>query len=183
MHRQQEAETDPFEAPLQLEMTSRSGKTLVATIGRLSFSHNAVEGFVRWSEGSDIPAGIVRAQGRGTAWGQRLALVSAAACSAEGQQSSLGAWAEATLLLPDLLGEKGEKIRVSIDLQSWTVKLQVDMQPELSKWQEIPPTLRELRIGPLLAEMTSRIFLGHSWLVLQQTSTHSGPSPLAGGAT
>ena len=84
------------------------------------------------------------------------------------------------LLLPDLLGEKGEKIRVSIDRQTWNAKLDVDMQPELSKQQLIPPSLRDLGVGQLLAEMTSRIFLGHSWLVLQHASTRDGGNSSAG---
>ena len=180
MHRQKSTEIDPFEAPLQLEVTRRGGKTLAASISQLSFSHNAVEGFVRWTGESDSPPVTVRAKGRGTAWGQRLALVSAVACSTKAHETGQDEWAEASLLLPDLLGEKGEKIRVSIHRQSWTAKLQVDLQSELSKEQLIPPSLRDLDVGPLLAEMTSRIFLGHSWLVLQLAPTHDGGDASAG---
>ena len=160
----------PIDHPhLSFTALGRNGLTLTVAIKPLHVANHCVSATVAW-EGTDHPPKIILIEGDETAWGQRLALVVAAtapefAPHAPGFRT--GEWESAALTLPDLLGEPGDVVTVTVSSRDWISRLSVTCQPELSEEREIPPELRNLDVATTAVEMFARIFLGRSWLTLE----------------
>jgi hypothetical protein len=116
------------------------------------------------------PPRIILVTGHETAWGQRLALVVAATgpeFAPHAPRFPAGKWESAALTLPDLLGELGDVVTVTVCSRDWKSRLSVTWQPELGGESEIPPELRNLDVATTAVEMFARSFLGRSWLTLE----------------
>jgi hypothetical protein len=86
------------------------------------------------------------------------------ACANRFQFLQAGEWSTAKLTLQDWLGTPEETIQLRISQPDWSASLEVTCQPELQSTQQIPLELRLFDVGTILLEMTSRMFLGHTWL-------------------
>lgn len=151
---------------ISLSIECRGGTQNTATISPVFLSPKCVRGTVNWDE-SDPSFSILSAESDGeTAWGQRLLLVWAAAGSHNASEFPFIAadrWSLAVLSLPDLFGEKGDIVRVTVDARNWRVALEVTCQPSMNTEQQVPAEFRHLDVGIVMAEMTSRLLLGHTW--------------------
>lgn len=154
---------------LSFTVRDRDGLALTAAIRPLQIANHFVSGAVDW-EGADRRPSLVRVEGDETAWGQRLALVVAAIgpeCAPHALGFRPGQWESAVLTLPDLLGETGDVVTITVNSQDWKSKLSVTCQPELGGECEIPPELRNLDVATTAVEIFARTFLGRSWLTLE----------------
>lgn len=161
---------------LNLIVVGRNGLTVSASIRPAEITMRHAKGVVQWM-GCDHPPSDVCMNGRETAWGQRLTLVVAAtspACAPSAPVFGAGEWSSAVLTLPDLLGEPGDVVRVTVNSHDYKAQLEVTNQPELRIERDIPSTLRNSDVATTAVEMLARMFLGRSWLTLHPGRNEHG---------
>jgi hypothetical protein len=154
---------------LNLVVLGRNGLTINASIRPVEITMRYARGVVQWV-GYDHPSSNVGTEGEETAWGQRLALVVAATspdCAPNVPVFRTGEWSSAVLTLPDLLGEPGDVVRVTVNSHDCKAQLDVTNQPELRTEQDIPSALQNSDVATTAVEMLARMFLGRSWLTLE----------------
>lgn len=154
-------------SPLHLRVTGDRGVTLLAIIWPTLMTARHVSGVAEW-HGNAPPSSVVSGQGDESPWGQRFLLVWAAA----GPQSvaavpllAAAQWRRARLTLPDIDGQPGDTVQVSLNRRTWTATLSATRELNLPAALPIPVELRQLDLGSVLADMASRLLLLRSWLV------------------
>lgn len=155
-----------LKARLCLRVTGDDGVKISASIWPTQLTASHVSGIVEW-HGTELLSSVVSAQGDEPPWGQRFLLVWAAA----GPQSVaavplLGAtqWRLAHLTLPDIDGQPGDTVRVSLHRRSWTATVSATRQLNLPANLLIPVELQQLDLGSVMADMASRLLLQQPWL-------------------
>ena len=164
------------QAVLNLIVMGRNGLTVGASIRPAEITMRHAKGVVQWM-GCDHPPSEVCTNGRETAWGQRLTLVVAATshvCAPNVPIFGAGEWSSAVLTLPDLLGEPGDVVRVTVNSHDCKAQLEVTNQPKLRTERDIPRALQNSDVATTVVEMMARMFLGRSWLTLQLCSNEPG---------
>lgn len=168
----EQAQTKTPMEEISLSVECRDGTKKTAMIFPVLLSARDVRGTVYWDE-TDPGFSIVGAESDGeTPWGRRLLLVWCATGPQNTAQFPFLAadqWRAAVLSLPDFMGEKKDTVRVTVDARSWLATLEVTAQPNMNVEQEIPLELRRLDVGTVLAEVTSRLLLGHTWATCELT--------------
>lgn len=156
-----------LEACLNLRVAGDDGVKISACIWPTLLTSTHVSGIVEW-HGTELQSSVVSGEGEESQWGQRFLLVWAAA----GPQSvaavpQLGSaqWRRARLTLPDIEGQPGDTVRVSLHRRSWTATLSATRQLNLPAELPIPVELQQLDLGSVMADMASRLLLLRSWLV------------------
>lgn len=149
------------DAPLKLEVEGADGVKISAIVWSTELTSRHVSGIVEW-HGTKLLSSIVSAEGDESRWRQRFLLVWAAA----GPQSVaavplLGAaqWHLARLTLPDLDGQPGDTVQVSLNRRSWTASLSSTRRTIVPTDLPIALELQHLDVGSILADMASRLLL------------------------
>jgi hypothetical protein len=159
-----EEEVGQFESGLKLHVTGLVVRNAALTVWPVLISPTKAVGLVECDDKGHLRSSIVMTESAGTEWGQRLHLLIAAVRQREISLPALrrNQWATATLSLPDLLSPAGKRVQVCVDSRDWTAHLRVDVQPELENTVAVPGGMQNLDVGLMLAEVFSRMFLGHT---------------------
>lgn len=154
-------------ACLHLRVTGENGVEISATIWPTQLTATYVSGIVEW-QGTEVWSSLVSGHSDESSWGQRFLLVLAAA----GQQSLaavplLGStqWRLVHLTLPDIDGQPGDTVWVSLHRPEWTATLSSTRPLNLQVNLPIPVDLQQLDVGSIVTEMASRLLLQRPWLV------------------
>lgn len=154
------------EEEIRLDIEDELGKLHSAIVTPISLSENCVTGSVQWlDKGPRVDIVELNCKNE-TNWGQRLRLVWAVTRPRRASQLAFidgKNWFIAKLTLPDLMEQPGDTVQMVVCKTEWVASLQMDSHPELKSAHEIPEELRQLDVAEILIEMTSRVFLGHTW--------------------
>lgn len=141
------------------------GKSVTAVIWPNEMSQRKVTATVEW-HGKDMVAYFIKSEGDPSAWFQRFTLLHlAAGPQLVAKVPVLGAdkWHVANLILPDVDGADGDTAHLTLHKATWLATLALTRNGGARLMQQIPPSLQDLSVGELFAEMASRLLLRRSW--------------------
>lgn len=141
-----------------------NGVRTSAIIRPTALTPGLVSGVVEWQDPMCMSS-IVSTEGDPSAWLQRLFLVFAAAGPTSIRyvpELAAERWASFSTTFPDPEGDARDRVRISLSRVRWQAIFSSTNPRRLTVHLSIPTELRELDVGSLLLEMTSRLALHQS---------------------